>query len=318
MITSTSRLLVFGVVLGFLVSPLRASAEEAAPPEVQFKDEPEAHGLYDQMVETMRKAESLSYESDYRWESSRSGELGHCTYTVWLKKPNYFRLEAARDDQVRGILVGDGERLWIHWPNGRPQWGWEYEGERAKEYERTRLISYMTQQTPVGRHSIGHQTSRLGAGMSMTIIDPSTFHGYTDSLQAYLDGVRSLGTERIGDEDCEGIEVSFMKHQRSWYLWLSKRDHLPRKLREVVRVSYDIITHEHWSNVTINGEIPDEKFAWKPPADWVEFRFPAIEEGLLKAGTEAPDFELASVDESQVRLSDFRGKVVWFYLWRAG
>ena len=29
--------------------------------------------------------------------------------------------------------------------------------------------------------------------MSMPIIDPSTFHGYTDSLQAYLDGVKGLG-----------------------------------------------------------------------------------------------------------------------------
>ena len=109
-----------------------------------------------------------------------------------------------------------------------------------------------------------------------------------------------------------------MKHQRSWYLWLSRRDHLPRKLREVLRVSYDIITYEQWSNVTINGEILDEKFAWKPPEGWEEFRFPAIEEGLLKAGTEAPDFELASADGSQIRLSDFRGKVVWFYIWRAG
>ena len=32
-----------------------------------------------------------------------------------------------------------------------------------------------------------------------------------------------------------------MKHQRSWYLWLSKRDHLPRKLKEIVRVSYDLV-----------------------------------------------------------------------------
>lgn len=316
--TNSLRPLALVATLALSATLLRASAEEAAPPGAQFEDEPEAHALYDTMTETMRKAESLSYESDYRWESSRSGELGHCTYTIWLKKPNYFRLEAARDGEARGVLVGDGKRLWIHWPNGRPRWGWENEGERAKKYERTRLISYMTQPTPLGRHSIGHQVGRLGAGMCMTIIDPSTFHGYTDSLQPYLDGVRGMGTERIGKEDCDGVEVSFMKHQRSWYLWLSKRDHLPRRLKQVVRVSYDIITYEQWSNVTINGEIPDEKFAWKPPEDWEEFRFPAIEEGLLKAGTEAPDFDLVAADGSRIRLSDYRGKVVWFYIWRAG
>ncbi len=65
----------------------------------------------------------------------------------------------------------------------------------------------------------------------MPIIDPSTFHGYTDSLQPYLDGVKSLGSEKFGDEDCDKIEVSIMKHQRSWYLWLSRSDHLPRKLQ---------------------------------------------------------------------------------------
>ena len=99
----------------------------------------------------------------------------------------------------------------------------------------------------------------------MPIIDPSTFFGYTDSLQAYLDGVKALGTEKVGGEDCDRIEVSIMKHQRSWYLWLSKRDHLPRKLKEIVRVSYDLIINEDWSAVTINADMPDTMFAWKPP-----------------------------------------------------
>jgi hypothetical protein len=27
------------------------------------------------------------------------------------------------------------------------------------------------------------------------------------------------------------IEVSMLSHQRSWQIWLSKRDHLPRKLK---------------------------------------------------------------------------------------
>ena len=48
-----------------------------------------------------------------------------------------------------------------------------------------------------------------------------------------------------------------MKHQRSWYLWLSRRDHLPRKLKEIVRVSYDLIMSEEWSSVIINGDIPN-------------------------------------------------------------
>ena len=152
----------------------------------------------------------------------------------------------------------------------------------------------------------------------MTIIDPSTFHGYTDSLQPYLDGVRSLGSEPVGDELCDVVEVSFMKHQRSWYLWLGKKDHLPRKLKQVVRVSYDIITEEVWSDLALNAEMANDRFAWSPPEGWKEWRMPEIEEGLLKPGTAAPDFELASADGGKLKLSNFRGQIVWLNKWRCG
>ena len=109
-----------------------------------------------------------------------------------------------------------------------------------------------------------------------------------------------------------------MKGQRSWYLWVSRRDHLPRKLKQIVRVSYDIITHERWSNVTVNPEIPLEKFCWEPPEGWTQWRLPAPEERLLKPGAKAPDFDLLSADGQRIKLSDYYGKVVWFYIWRAG
>lgn len=280
-------------------------------------DEPEAHALYEQMVRTMRKADSLSYVSHYRWEA-KGRVLGDCTYRAWLKKPNQFRVEtesAARGEG--GTLVGDGKYLWIFWPQGRPRYSTP-DDENYEKNEATRQTSYMKKRTRQGAHSIGHEVGLLGAGMCMTILDPSTFHGYTDTLQTYIEGVRGLGEEKIADEECEKIEVSIMKGQRSWYLWLSKRDHLPRKLKQIVRVSYDIVTHEEWSSVTLNADIPESKFVWKPPEGWTQWRMPRPEERLLKPGTEAPDFELASIDGEPIKLSDYRGKVVWFYVWRAG
>jgi outer membrane lipoprotein-sorting protein len=315
----TAKVKLAALAVACLVCPRFGLAAENSAPQKPFQDEPAARQLYSGMVEAIRQAKSLSWVGDYRWEA-RGSELGHATYKIWLKKPNYARVEAvsARDAKAGGILVGDGDYFWIYWPNGKPRYGWENQGKYAEEYDKYGRLFYMKQRTPLGRHSIGHEVDKLGAGMSMTILDPSTFHGYTDSLQAYLDGVQNLGTEKVGEEEGDVIEVSFMKHQRSWNLWLSRKDHLPRKLKQVVRVSYDILIHEVWSNLAINPDIPAEKFCWSPPADWKEWRMPSIEEGLLKPGTEAPDFELTSIAGDPVKLSNFRGKIVWLNKWRCG
>lgn len=291
------------------------AAEPAAEPEKgAFENQPEARALYDGMIEALRKPDTLLYKSEYRWEA-RGQELGRCTYTVWLKKPNHFRVEGVSvDGQRGGTLIGDGQTLWLFWKGDRPH----FSVEEQESYNKTRSQVYMKKPAPPGGHSIGHEVGLLGAGMSMPIIDPSTFFGYTDSLQPYLDGVVSRGTEKVGEEECDVIELSLMKHQRSWHLWLSKKDHLPRKLEQVIRVSHEILTHEVWSGIVMNGEMPGEKFVWTPPEGWQPWVLPGPEERLLKPGTAAPDFELLAVDGSKIKLSDYRDKLVWLYLWRAG
>ena len=267
------------------------------------------------MIAAMRKADSLSYVCHYRIRGKSNVAYGR-TYRVWLKKPNYFRVDGS-DEKSGGILIGDGNTLWVYWPKGRPRfYGAGGPTEKTDVYEKTRLSSYMTKPAPLGGHSIAHETGVVGAGLP--IIDPSTFHGYTDCLQAYLDGIKSLPAEKVGTEECDHIEVSIMKHQRSWYLWLSKTDHLPRKLQEIVRVSFDLIIDEQWSDLAINADIPKKMFVWTPPKGWKQWKFPDPKDKLLKPGTQGPDFQLASADGKQIRLSDFRGQVVWLYIWRAG
>jgi outer membrane lipoprotein-sorting protein len=289
--------------------------EQEASPRPVFADEPAAHALYDKMMAAMRDATSLVYQSDYTMKGL-GGYASHATYTVWLKKPNYFRLEAAScaDRSKSGIIVGDGNSLWLYWPNGRPHF-FPYDADSTQSKFPD---VYMQEPAPPGMHSIGHKTMLLGVGIAMPILDPSTFHSYTDSLQPYLDAVRAVGVEKVGDEEFDVIEASIMKGQRSWALWLSRRDHLPRKLKEIIRGSSDVIVTEVWSSVVVNGEIADEKFHWQPPPGWTQWREPDLDDLLLKPGTLAPDFTFKTIDGATVKLSDLRGKVVWIWIWRYG
>jgi peroxiredoxin len=155
--------------------------------------------------------------------------------------------------------------------------------------------------------------------MFRPVLDPGMFFGYPDPfLQRQVDGVMGIGKEKIGDEECDGIEVSGTKPpvQRSRYLWLSPKDHLPRKLKEVVRAgARDSVVSEVWSDIVINQPIAAEKFVWTPPEGWQQWQPRQAEDVLLKPGTAAPDFELPLADGKLVKLSDFRDKIVWFYIW---
>lgn len=272
------------------------------------------------MVKAMRKAKSLSWEAAY--SGTFGGQpMGKATYKAWLARPNYARIEASDPSQkgVRGVLVLDGKNMWKYWPNGKPRYPFEMKGERAAVYEKNAKTFYGWHSVSgVGRHSLGHEIGELGTSISMSILDPSTFHGYTDSLQPYVDGVRFVEAKTVNGEKCNGIEVSIMKGQRSWLIWLSPKDGLPRSIRQIVRVSRELVMDETWSNVKVNKPIKKDLFAWTAPQGWVRWKMPEIEEGLLKAGTAAPDFELTSLDGKPIKLSDFKGKIVWLNFWRCG
>ena len=71
------------------------------------------------MIAAMRKADSLSYVCHYQIRGKSNVAYGR-TYRVWLKKPNYFRVDGS-DKKSGGILIGDGNTLWVYWPKGRPR-----------------------------------------------------------------------------------------------------------------------------------------------------------------------------------------------------
>lgn len=302
------------LVLSSWILAVPQPAQERVEP---FRGDPKALRLYRDMNAALRSAGTLHLVSDYAWYGAGAEEIGRCRYEMWLAKPNRFRIETRRSDgKPGGVLVGDGRDAWIHWPSGRPF----FSTEDPKEYARTRTDQqYYRVAAPPRRHSIGHLVGLLGAGMSMTIVDPSTFHGYTDSLQPHLDGVRMLGRGCTDDgEECDIVLVSFMKGQRTWQLWLARTDHLPRRMVGTVHVRYDIVTTERWSAIELDSAIDPARFAWQPPEHFTRWFKPDHTARLLRPGTPAPDFELRLASGGTRRLSALRGKVVWLNFWRVG
>jgi peroxiredoxin/outer membrane lipoprotein-sorting protein len=279
-------------------------------------DQPEARALYKKMIEAIRSAKTLSYESCLREEVD--GEKWEpWTYRVWMKKPNLFYVETiTKDGENHGILVGDGQYAWSYWPNGRPWFSGEDRGEAYIKYQKTRFNVYMKEPAP-GRYSIAYSVV-MKKSNCFPVLDPSVFQGINDKLEPYTEWVRCHGVEKVDREDCDVIEVRLIDLKRSYIFWISRRDHLPRKLKDVVRTKGEHITQEVWSKVTLNAEIPPEKFKWTPSDGWKQWHPPAPEDRLLKPGWEAPDFELLSAHGGKIKLSGYRGNVVWLVFWRVG
>jgi peroxiredoxin/outer membrane lipoprotein-sorting protein len=277
-----------------------------------FKDEPKAHKIYTQMIKAFQSARSVYYESRY-WQGREGEKFSEAEYRVWLKKPNYARIEASRRNAVTGTLVGDSENFWIYWGDRHMT----FEGDDFAAYGNK---TYMLKPSPSGRHSLAHMVDQLRAHIIMLVFEPSRFHGGKGSLDEHLDGVRSHGTDAVNGIMCDVIEVSFYGNQRSKYYWISRDDCLPRKMMEVVRVDVTYIAREVWTNVFVNVDIPDYLFNWTPPVGWEEYVNidPDWKENLLKPGTRAPDFELKTIEGTEIKLFDLRGNVVLLNFWRVG
>lgn len=230
--------------------------------ESKFYDNPKAHELYNKMIETMRKAETLSYESEYWNENIKPGAdkpeysslKSKSKYKIWLKKGNLARIEQylLKDKEYPyTTIIGDGDYFWAFW---------------TEPYNKRLENVYMKESAE--KYSISYGMVDV-MGFKPTI-NPSLFYKNIDEpYQVYIDGMKLSGTEKINGVECHIIEISFLKHQISKYIWLSKSDYLPRKTKEINETKnrgypFEIVTNELLINITINTPIKDDKFVWKP------------------------------------------------------
>jgi peroxiredoxin len=274
------------------------------------REEPAARAVYDEMIQTLREAQSLSYKSMC---SSPDGRVS--AYEIVQKKPAACRVDVANLPSGKTTtLLNDGEHLRIFWAGSRPY----LTIDDYDSYERTRSDVYIQKAALTGQHSVRDEIAGLGLAWYAPVLDPTVFHGYTDPLEAHIDGIRGRGTQRLGAHECDIIEVTYMNAQRTRHIWLSRADHLPRRIKEIVREEEVRVRLEEWSGVVVNPGIGPEELAWSPPDRWRQWCPPNPEDFLLKPGQEVPDFELPSAEGSSVRLSAYRGRVVWLCFWRTG
>jgi len=229
----------------------------------QFKNDLNARLIYDKMVESIRKAETLYYESECWSETilpgtdkpNYSSEKYKNKYRVWLKKPNLARMECfyTQKEEPYITLISDGDYFWTFWEPSNDRLRNVYMREPADNYSIVRDGYYATNQG--------------------TIIDPSLFYGIIyESSQDSIEAVRKAGAEKVGNEECDIIEISSLMNRISRFIWVSKADNLPRRLREEIRdfhhLDREIVYNELWKNVTVNTDIPKDKFTWKPIPSW--------------------------------------------------
>ncbi len=274
------------------------------------QDEPKARALYEAMLQEIEQAESLSYRS-MCW-----GTDGRFTmYQIQLMCPGMFQVILTNGTSPKETVVtDDGKHFRVHWSGLRPY----LKTDDFDSYEKTRSDVYIERPHGSDPISVRGPLAELGIGWYEMILDGGMLFGRSDPLEPYIDGICCRGTNKAAGELCDVIEISYMQAQRTRHIWLSRKDHLPRRIKDINRLTEPRVTVEEWFNVKLNPQMAVNQLTWSPPESWRSFTPRSSEDLLLSPGRKAPNFEMTSMEGETIRLSDYQGKTVWLYFWQVG
>jgi cytochrome c biogenesis protein CcmG/thiol:disulfide interchange protein DsbE len=139
-----------------------------------------------------------------------------------------------------------------------------------------------------------------------------------DSLDEIV-GSRSIsGSERVGDVDCTVVMIKRPNQTRT--LWIDPKTNFIRK-DQVTSVSPTTGAVQRslttsFSEARIVTDLDDRLFSFDPQKTQAKSRLALQREALVKSvGTPAPDFSLSNLEGKEVKLSQFKGKVVLLNFW---
>jgi thiol-disulfide isomerase/thioredoxin len=145
----------------------------------------------------------------------------------------------------------------------------------------------------------------------------SSFNSY-GLLDQTLGSPGISGSERLGDVDCTVVTIKRPNQTRT--LWIDPKTNFIRKdqLTSVSpatgAVQRSLTTSFSEARVVVGMD--DRLFSFDPQKTQAKSRLTLQMEALVKSvGTPAPDFSLSNLEGKEVKLSQFKGKVVLLNFW---
>jgi len=212
-------------------------------------------------------------------------------------KPDKYRL-TFKDDSKEIILVADGETTWTYMP-------------KQKQY--TKQQAAMSGDDD---ESDGEQADTLTTALRSLVLFYEGVARYGASADLAKEEKVKVGGGRI---DCYVVRFQSAKSQHQ--LWVDKERFIVVRHLEVARQTVngmlvDVHLTINWKEAEIKLPPANDLFTFDPPSNATEVQALNLPgERVLLTGKNAMDFELKEIQGAQVRLSDYRGKIVLLDFW---
>jgi len=267
-----------------------------AIPAAQAQDKPDTKAILKAADDATKAVTAISYEGQWYVDGPAAKQAGKVDGKLLVKRG---ATDEALMVRIEGTVTpGDGSepRPILIASNGKEVFRVNY---RRKRFE--------TGKAPEALRN-------LGGAMQIWMREYAHPTPFTDELN----GTSTYeGTKKIGDVECDVINVKYSGGQGEGTWYFGKEDHLPRCVERNVREGNKAV--QKLTKVNIKPEISDASFTLEAPAGFARTGFtpppPQRDEPMLQKGADAPAWELFDAGDKKITLDSLKGKAVVLYFW---